>query len=61
MATIESIAKRLDDLVHDLGYFSIEDIVSANPLEGESLIDAVQREQPFKTLNPAMLRDLLKE
>ena len=61
MATIESLAKRLDDLDHDRGYFSIEEIVSANAMNNESLIDAVQREHPFKTFNPAMLRDLLGE
>lgn len=61
MATIESIAKRLDDLDRDRGYFSIEEIFSAKPMKDESIIDAVQREHPFKTFNPAMLRDLLGE
>ena len=61
MATIESIAKRLDDLDQDRGYFTIEDFIFERPIDGESLLEAMQREHPLKIFNPAMLRDLLKE
>ena len=61
MATIEGIKKRLDDLDKDRGYFKIEELLLAlsSPLAGESFTEALHREHPFKTINPAMVQSIL--
>ena len=59
MPTVESITKRLDALDENRGYFTIEDLVSASPMEGESLVEAWHREHPLKTYNPAMVQSIL--
>ena len=61
MATVESISKRLDALDGDRGYFTIEDLVSAHPLAGESFTEALHREHPLKTYDPAMVRSLSED
>ena len=63
MATVESLTKRLDALDGDRGYFSIEEILLAlsNPFEGESFTEALHREHPLKTFNPAMVRFLSED
>ncbi len=59
MATVESIAKRLDALDKDRGYFTIEDLVSACTITGELQIEDLYREHPSKTINPALLKSIL--
>ena len=63
MATVESITKRLDELDGDRGYFSIEELLLAlsRPLAGESFTEALHREHPLKTYNPAMVRSLSED
>lgn len=61
MATVEGLAKRLDELDEDRGYFTIEDIILARPMAGESLIQAIQREHPGKDFDPTMLASCLKQ
>lgn len=61
MATVENLAKRLDRLGKDRGYFTIEDIILAKPMAGESLVQAIQREHPGKDFDPAMLASCVKD
>ena len=60
MATVDSITKRLDTLDKDRGYFSIEDFISAleREIPGESLIEVMEREHPFKAIHPSMVQSL---
>ena len=58
MPTVESLNKRLDALDEERGYFAIEDFVSARPMEGESMVEAAEREHPFKTFDPSMVQSL---
>lgn len=61
MATVESITRRLDALDKDRGYFTIEELLLAlsSPLAGESFTEALHREHPLKTYNPAMVQSIL--
>jgi len=59
MATVERLTKRLDDLDKDRRYFRLEDFILASPMAGESLTEALHREHPLKTYNPAMVQSIL--
>ena len=61
MATVESLKKSLDALDGGRAYFSIEDLVSARPMAGESFTEALHREHPLKTYNPTMVRFLSED
>ncbi len=61
MATVESLAKRLDKFNENRRYYSIEDIILAQPMAGESLIEALQRDHPGKDFDPAMVASCFKQ
>ena len=60
MATVESLTRRLDKLDENRRYYRIEDIILAQPMAGESLIQTLQREHPGKDFDPAMVASCLK-
>jgi hypothetical protein len=59
MATVDGLKKRLDALDEERGYFTIEELVSALTTTGESFTEALHREHPLKTYNPAMVQSIL--
>ena len=59
MATLESLAKSLEKLEGDRGYFTIEEILDAlSRSTNNDLVEILQREHPFKTFHPSMFESL---